>query len=176
MKKLLYFSAVAVLFFSCSVENLQDENSINFTNEQIKGAKPDLACISIDVVNSGNEFRGTAEAIVNHDLGIVSIRLTTYDWKIKVSKLYFGPIEQIESTKPDLFGLGKYEFTESFKEGVYVANYDFLLSNVQSDFALMAVLNLSNDYGAENAWTEGKFIQGVSSEAYYPGFLSNCIK
>ena len=85
-------------------------------------------------------------------------------------------MEYIESTKPDLFGLGKYEFTESFKDGVYVTNYDFLLSNIQSDFTLMAIVNPTNDYGDENAWTDGKTIPGFNSQAYYPGFLLNCIK
>lgn len=174
MKKLLYFLALAVMFFSCSVENLQDENSIDFTNEQTKAEIQ--SCISIDLLNSSNEFRGTAEAIIDDALGTATIRLTIYDWKLNQSKLYFGPISDINSTKPDLFGSGKYDYTESYLDGVFIANYEFLLTNVNKDFALLAIVSLDNGKYAENAWTDGEVIPGVFGENYYPDFLKNCIK
>ena len=176
MKNLLYVAVIAALTFSCSVEELHDENSIDLIENQ-RGLAPSEACGSADIVNAEGDFRGRVEAIVDEEKGILTVRLTTYNWwKIKASKLFFGPEEAMLESEPGLFDLGKYQYTESFIEGVYEANYIFKLMHVEGDFVLQSKLTIANTEGHETALALGTEIPGGNGDMYVQGFLANCIK
>jgi hypothetical protein len=176
MKKLLYFTAIAVLFSSCSIENLQDESAFDFTNDRTNVEASINSCVSINLINDSNEIKGLAEAIVDHERAVITVRLKSQHGKINASKLYFGSIKNIEIAEADLFKLGKYDLFESFNDGVYTTDYEFSLPDVNRNFGLMAIVYLTNDNISENVRTDGKVVPGINGESYYPDFLENCIK
>ena len=173
MKQLLYFIALAFIVTSCSVDSINEENSV-FENDLLtRAAEANEACASANLVTSKGEYRGTVEAIMDYYNGDVIIKFTTVDWKIKESKLFFGPDSEMNTDKPSLFNLGKYSFTESFKEGVYVASYAFAMNNVDQDFSLLAVLNIKNDTQFEEVMIDGS-PAGNSKMTYVKQFVKDC--
>jgi len=174
MKKLLYLTAIAVWFTSCSVDNTQDENSIDFNNVNTRSIEVNGACNQVKLFNDNGDIRGMVEPYVDYESGIVMLKFTTYDWKISNSKLYFGSTKTINSSKPDLFESGQYQLTESFKGNVYEANYMFQISAVDRDFCLMAILDIKD----ENEKRESAFTLGVDKngkkDLYIKEFVIDC--
>lgn len=171
MKKLLYIAALAVMSTSCSVDSIQDETPINSQDLKAKGSSV-LYCTTANIKSDSGDTVGILESFADHNTGYITVRLTTFDWKIRESKMYFGPDEDLDTTSPGLFDLGKYGFTESFEEDTYVTEYAYLISNVKDDFALFAKLIITNDGGKENAWLEGNSQDGL----YIMNAVSNCLE
>lgn len=155
MKKLLYVAAIAVLSTSCSVDSLQDENSIDQNEINTKAGivgESDSLCYDSYLINLDGDKRGHVKTYIDQDKGTYKISLVTYyNWKIKKSKLFFGPEENINTTgTPGLFDEGKYDYTESFIDGIYTANYTFSLKHVKDDFVLLGLLVVSEGVSTEN--------------------------
>lgn len=174
MKKLLYLTAIAVWFTSCSVDNTQDENSIDFNNVNSRSIEANGACNKVALYNINGDIRGKAEPFVDYKSGIVMVKLTIYDSKIGTSKLYFGSVDGINSSKPGLYETGQYKLTESFIDNVYEANYMFQLSDVDSEFCFMAILDI--EYESEKKETAFTVdADNVELEnMYINDFVKNC--
>ncbi|NNF83121.1 MAG: hypothetical protein HKM99_10295 [Flavobacteriaceae bacterium] len=173
MKKLLYYFALAFIVTSCSVDNINEENSVFENDTLTRAAEANDACASAVLVNQKGVYRGTVEAFMDYYNGDIVLKFTTVDWKIKESKMFFGPDSQMNANEPNLFTLGKYTYSESFKEGVYVANYVFAMNNVTSDFSLLAMLNIKNDYEIETIMVDGS-VAGNSKMTYVKEFVKYC--
>lgn len=177
MKKLLYFAAFAVMFTSCSVDSLQDENSIDLDVYDTRATESVAMCKSTNLVNDKGGIEGTLESYINYANNRLTLKFTAYNSKkIKASKVFLGPCDEVSPTDPGLFQSGKYIYSESFKNGVYIANYDFKLSSVQSDFCIRAVLNLSNDNGVDTVCTDASGFDSSTDGLYIQGFFENCMK
>lgn len=174
MKKLLLLTAIAVWFTSCSVDNTQDENSIDFNNVNTRSIEINGACNKVKLYNDNGDVRGKVEPYVDYESGIVMIKFTTYGWKISSSKLYFGSTNAINSSRPDLYETGQYQLTESFEKNVYVANYMFQISDVDREFCFMAILDIKDeDEKQESAFTLGVDSNG-KKDLYIKEFVFNC--
>ena len=167
MRRLLYLAAIAVVFTSCSVDNLQYENSIDL---KVKTAENKTTCTTTNLINSKGEFKGIMTSYVDYDNNTVTLTLTAYKEKIRNSKLFFGPCGEASLTDEGLF-----TYTESFIDAVYVSNYEFKMAAVDADFCIRAVLNLSDDDGIETAFTDTTGFSTSKDGLYIQGFLKNCM-
>lgn len=177
MKNLLYFAAFAVAFTSCSVESTQEENSMILNDTNFKAPEAvQNACNYVKLTNNYGETRGTIEPFLDYDKSVIIIRLTTYDWKIKTSKIYFGTKDKWNSTKPGLFETGNYSYNESFNGNIYIANYVFDLADVDADFGITANLNVSNDTQTEVVKSVGVNVDGKETkDTFVSGFVKDCL-
>lgn len=173
MKNLLYIALIALFVSSCSVDSIQEENSFDL-NTELRGKDDPVsfACNTANLIDSDGVVVGSIEAF--EDTKSVVVTLTTYDWKIRNSKLYVGPALG-SPENPGLFELGKYEYTESFENGVYVANYEFAKVNIKPDYCVMASLTLSNDTEMENGYSKGKPVPNSQDGLYLLEFFKNCL-
>ncbi|MBT8272761.1 MAG: hypothetical protein KJO77_03075 [Bacteroidia bacterium] len=167
MKNLLYSAALAVLFTSCSVDSLQDENSNDLN---VKSFETKVSCTETNLLNSKGEFKGTMTSYVDYDNNTVTLTLTAYKEKIRTSKLFFGPCGETSLTQ-----LGMHTYTETFKENVYIANFEFKLDGIEADYCTRAVLNLSDDQGNETAFSDSTGFQTTKDGLYIQGFLKDCL-
>ena len=181
MKNLLYVAAIAVLFTSCSVDSLQDENSIDQSETISKATSIDdnnPSCYNSYLINLNGDKRGHVKSYVDQEQGTLKISLITYNnWKIKKSKLYFGSEEYInEAGIPSLFDLNKYDYTESFIDGIYTANYTFSLKQIKEDFVLLALLVASDGVDTENVMSlDGDLLPEEGGSFIIRDLISNCL-
>ena len=173
MKNLLYIALIALFVSSCSVDSIQEETSLDI-NTELRGKDDpvDLACNSALIVDSDGVEVGTIETFSKEKS--ITVTITTYDWKIRNSKLYVGPAIGTNQGI-GLYDLGKFEYTESFKNGVYVANFEFAKVNIQPDYCMMASLTLSDDNSMENGFSKGKPVPGSENGLYLIEFFKNCL-
>ncbi len=176
MKKLLYLIAFALFITSCSVDHVNDETSIYENDLQTRAVEAEEICATADLLNQKGEYRGTVDAYVDWKASEVVLIFTTVDWKIKESKIFFGPEENLIVSSPDLYALGKYTYKESFKEGVYKAEFYFELNNVESDFSLMASINTKNDFEEESLVIDGPTIPSSKKLTYAKEFIKFCLE
>ena len=176
MKNLLYFAAIAVLFASCSVDSIhQDEAQFETITELKKGDPVNTVCSAGDLVDTKGKIIGIAEAQFVPEKGMVAITLTTTNWKIKSSKVYVGPNIYSEEFNPELFENDKYNFSESFVDGVYKTTYEFPIAHVKKNYCFSASLTISNDSSNESAFTQGKPVQDSENGLYLMNFFNNCL-
>lgn len=167
MKKLLFAAALAVVFTSCSVDSLQDENSIEL-NE--KAFKDKVSCTATNLIDSKGEYKGTMTSYVDYGNNTLTLTLIAYKEKIKTSKLFFGPCGETSLTS-----LGLFSYTETFKENIYEANFEFKLNTIEADYCTRAVLNLSDDQGNETAFSDTSGFQTTKDGLYIKGFIKDCL-
>ena len=176
MKNLLTLAAIAIMFTSCTVDSVQDEKLQDLSDSTVRAMEDAGFCENFKVINKKGEARGIVEVYVDQDMGILMLSIKSNGWKIRSSDLYLGTFNNINSLKPDLFEQKKYNYNESFKNGTYIANYVFSLSDVDDDFCFMALLNVSNDNITEDAWTYGVSFNGLDGGMYVQNFLNTCLK
>lgn len=174
MKSLIYLFALALVFSSCSVDSPNEDVSLLEQDLFTRAAETGDACASGILVNQKSEYRGTVEAFMDYVNNEIIIRFTLPDWKIQDSKLFFGPESEMNGGSPDLYLLGKYIYSESFEDDVYVANFVFNANNVESDFSLLAVLNVKNDIDIETVMIDGA-ASPDSKVTYAKEFVKDCI-
>lgn len=194
MKKLLYVTALAVLFFSCSVENLQDEKSVDPNFRVFEYTPKGGNSFTGDKIVEGEEwcFDKVLVAGQNYEAGKVSvfktpndiiIKYTTNDdWSIKATHMSLGECFQtIPTTGSENPQIGKFEHSSSHSntvnEVVYMVSLDVFKEISEDDpyycFAAHAVVSGPN--GTETAWAEGDEFEGRSWAMYVQALRNDCI-
>ncbi|MBT8267481.1 MAG: hypothetical protein KJO41_02230 [Bacteroidia bacterium] len=173
MKNLLYIAAFALALTSCSVDSLQDENSILLDEIISKGPVYNNGCNEVKLSNLNGESRGTIIPFVDYHKKVVIIQFTTIDWKINTSKVYIGTKNGLDSDKPGLFESGKYQYFETFENNVYTASYVFAINDIKSDFGISAHLNITNDTQSEAVFSLAKGSQNYDDN-FIESFLKEC--
>ena len=167
---------LVVLFTSCSVDRIDEDNSIILDELNMKAIEENGSCASTNIVNIKGDYRGTCEAFIDYYKEVLVIKFTTVDYKIRTSGLFIGPMSESPIAKPGIVELGKFKFYESFKDGVYETRYKFRLVDIENNSYLIAKLKLSNDFGIENAWAQGTQVPGDDGAMFVEGFIGGCFK
>lgn len=178
MKKLLYLTALSVMFVSCSVDSIHEENQIGINDLNKKNDPVDdgsSLCGFADVVDANGKVIGVVEALYNAQKQIVAVSITTYNWKIKTSKIYVGPTLNSAENNPQLYETGKFFYKESFKDGVYNAVYEFEELSIKKDYCIMTSLTITDDVTTGVAFSQGKPLPGSENGLYLMDFFKSCL-
>lgn len=169
--------ALALFISSCSVDQVSNENSLFETDLKTRNVNEEDICATADLINQKGEYRGTVDAYVDWNTSELILIFTTVDWKILESKIFLGPEENLNQNQPDLYSMGKYTYKESFKEGVYKAEFAFEINNVESDFSLMASINTKNDFDYESLMIDGPSVPNTKKLlTYAKEFVKYCVE
>ena len=174
MKNLLNLVALAVLFTSCSVDPIDNDQSLLLDENTSKTVEKIPACLTYDLVNDDLEYRGTYEIVSDYWNDEITITVTVSKWKVREAKMFLGPIDATPATNPELFNPANYQFVESYKDDTYIIQYTLVYSEIEKNSVLMAKLILSNDNEMEDVAPLTP--SNENGYAVIEGFLSACFK
>ena len=172
MKKLLYLFVMAIAVSSCSVDPIEDP--ISFENDSLlKSAKE--YCAIANMVDSNGDAQGTLTTYVFPKQDVMLIEISS-KWKINTSKLYVGSLKNSPFVDPAYIDENKFQFSESFKGGTYVASFKLKISDIGPKSCLAAKVDVKNDIMSQVLWAEGvEWSEALPGVMFVPEFAGGCL-
>jgi len=185
MKKItIIISTICLLvIFSCSTDNLADEESVKGSNFEVsetiidhtQSASQEESCITVNLIAGQHYTAGTVKLDIDGENLIIKFS-TNSDWSIRATHLSVGNCDDdsIPVTNSGNPKVGNFEYSAEHAEGTNEVIYTISLAGLGDNICFAAHAEVIGPDGEETAWAEGKEFGGNGWAMYVETALENC--